>query len=122
MISLIDSNILIYSFLSEYQYLRETITNEFSCISEISRVEILGFHGLKKDDEKYFLDIFDVITIIAPSTEIFDCAIQIRKSHRLKLGDSIIAATALVNGLTLYTRNVSDFDKVTGLKCVNPIK
>lgn len=33
--------------------------------------------------------------------------------------DAIIAATALVHGLTLVTRNVSDF-KVTGLDILNP--
>ena len=34
--------------------------------------------------------------------------------------DSLIAATALVHGLTLVTRNVADFDTIDGLRILNP--
>jgi predicted nucleic acid-binding protein len=107
--------------LNEYQYLREIIIDGSSSVSEISRVEILGYHGLKYDEESYFNDIFTVVDIIIPSQEIFDRAISIRKQYNLKLGDSLIAATAVVNNLTLYTRNIGDFEKITGLKCINPV-
>jgi len=33
--------------------------------------------------------------------------------------DAMIAATALVHGMTVVTRNVADFDK-TGVRLVNP--
>lgn len=33
--------------------------------------------------------------------------------------DSFIAATALVHGMTVVTRNTRDFEK-TGVKCINP--
>ena len=36
------------------------------------------------------------------------------------LADAIIAATALVHGLRLVTRNESDFKHVTGLQVTNP--
>jgi predicted nucleic acid-binding protein len=85
-------------------------------------VEVLGYHDLKNDERRYFDDIFSFVPIILPSPVIFDKAIEIRASYRLKLGDSIIAATALIHDLTLYTRNVSDFEKIAGLKMVNPIK
>ncbi|MFN4255246.1 MAG: hypothetical protein ACK4Q5_09595 [Saprospiraceae bacterium] len=39
----------------------------------------------------------------------------------MKLGDSIIAATALFVGAEIYTRNAADFEKIPGLKVVNPI-
>jgi predicted nucleic acid-binding protein len=45
---------------------------------------------------------------------------EIRKFSRMKLPDAIIAATALVYGLTLVTRNVADFKNIDGLKLVNP--
>ncbi len=119
---LIDSNIIIYSFNNEYAYLRKIITDESTNISEISRLEILGYHLLKADEEAYFNDIFNFMTIISPSKETFDKAIDIRKLYNMKLGDSIIAATALVNNLTIYTRNTSDFKKIEDLKFTNPIK
>lgn len=122
MSSLLDSNIIIYSFSDEYQYLRKLFIDENSNISEISRVEVLGFHGLNAIQKQYFLDIFDYTTILPPTREIFDKAIEVRQKYNLKLGDSIIAATAIVHNLSLYTRNLKDFERVKNLECVNPIR
>jgi predicted nucleic acid-binding protein len=44
----------------------------------------------------------------------------IRKHHKIKLPDAIIAATALVYDLTLVTRNTKDFVAISGLTIVNP--
>ena len=38
----------------------------------------------------------------------------------MKLGDSIIAATALEIGAKLVTRNVDDFKHIAGLEIANP--
>ena len=46
---------------------------------------------------------------------------MIRKTYNLKLGDSLIAATAIIHDLTIYTRNFNDFEKAPVVKCVNPI-
>jgi|SRR5690606_26815425 len=118
---LLDSNIIIYSFSDEYDYLRKLLIDENSNVSEISRVEVLGFHGLNEVQKKYFLDIFSYSTILVPTPEIFDKAIEIRQKYNLKLGDSIIAATSLVHKLSLYTRNLKDFERIKDLECVNPV-
>jgi len=39
---------------------------------------------------------------------------------KIKLPDAVIAATALVHGLELISRNESDFKKIPGLAVVNP--
>ncbi|MBI4032478.1 PIN domain-containing protein, partial [Candidatus Berkelbacteria bacterium] len=49
-------------------------------------------------------------------SKIAPVAAFIRRTHRLKLADSIIAATALFTGTTLITRNTQDFRKVHRLK------
>jgi predicted nucleic acid-binding protein len=108
---LIDSNIIVYSYLPRYEYLRELFTKDSVYISEISRLEVLGYHKLTTDEETYFNDIFNFVPIISPSQDIFDAAIGIRKLNNLKLGDSLIAATALVNNLSIYARNLSDFER-----------
>lgn len=118
---LIDSNIIVYSYLPQYQYLRDIFVKESVFISEISRIEVLGYHKLTKDEEIYFKDIFHFIPVILPSPPVFDAAINIRKMYNLKLGDSLIASTALVHGLTIYSRNLKDFERVTDINCVNPI-
>ena len=109
-----------YSNLVRYEYLRELFVKEATFVSEISRVEVLGYHKLKNDEELYFKDVFRMVPIIFPSPEIYNTAIEIRKTFNLKLGDSIIAATALVHGLTIYTRNLKDFDRLQ-MNCINPV-
>jgi predicted nucleic acid-binding protein len=41
---------------------------------------------------------------------------RIRQEVGIRLPDALIAATALVNGLTVDTRNLSDFRRVPGLR------
>lgn len=118
---LLDSNIIIYSGSKGYEYLRALVINESCAISEVSRVEVLGYHGLKKDEAKYFENIFESASIILPDQDIFNLAIDFRKQYNLKLGDSLIAGTATIYGLEVYTRNLDDFRRVKGLKCRNPI-
>ena len=118
---LIDSNIIICSFSDEYQYLRHLFIEENAKISEISREEVLGYHGLNDVQKRCFSDIFSYTAIIFPSQEVYNKAIELRQQYNLKLGDSIIAATSLVYDLKLYTRNLKDFEPVKKLTCVNPI-
>ncbi|MDF0728806.1 PIN domain-containing protein [Cytobacillus sp. S13-E01] len=48
---------------------------------------------------------------------------KIESGKTLKAGDSLIAATAIVNNMTLYSNNDKDFSRLKqwGLKYVNPI-
>jgi predicted nucleic acid-binding protein len=41
------------------------------------------------------------------------------RTYRLKLADSIIAATALYTGSTIVTRNTRDFKKVASLEVMS---
>lgn len=119
---LIDSNIIIYSYSDQYKYLRNILIDDHARVSEISRIEVLGYHKLLPQEEIYFSDIFKLKLPISLSQKVFDQAIIVRKAYNLKLGDSLIAATALVHDLTLYTRNLNDFELISGLRCINPIK
>ena len=56
------------------------------------------------------------------SEEIAEQTISIRKKYGLKTPDSIIAATAIVNRLTLISRNEKDFIKIHRLDLINPWK
>jgi len=53
---------------------------------------------------------------------IVDTTIDIRKKHKTKLPDAIIAATAQVHGYALITNNEKDFANIGGLEIVNPMK
>jgi tRNA(fMet)-specific endonuclease VapC len=41
-------------------------------------------------------------------------------SHKLAIPDALIAATALVHGLELYTLNIKDFRFIENLKLYHP--
>ena len=61
-------------------------------------------------------------TLLAPFREVpVDRAVaeragRIRREHRVRLPDALIAATAIEHGLGLATRNQADFERVRGLR------
>ncbi|MFJ4225676.1 type II toxin-antitoxin system VapC family toxin [Microbacterium sp. NPDC089695] len=57
--------------------------------------------------------------LLPVTVEIGRICAAIQVPDRRRLGDALIAATALHHGLTLVTRNVKDFD-IPGLSVVNP--
>lgn len=59
--------------------------------------------------------------LLSPTDDIIEIAIQLKQSRKMSLGDSVIAATALIHDLELYTHNVSDFAGIEGLRIVDPI-
>ncbi|EMM77923.1 toxin-antitoxin system, toxin component, PIN domain protein [Leptospira santarosai str. 2000030832] len=48
--------------------------------------------------------------------------IRLRQAYKIKTPDAIIAATALVHGLTLVSRNVPDFSSISNLNVIDPWK
>jgi hypothetical protein len=119
---LIDSNIIIYTAYQEYAYLRPLVMDPAHCVSAINRVEVLGYHRLTGDELHFFTSIFETLTVILPDQRIYDDAIRLKQRQRIKLGDALIAATALVYQLTLYTRNDADFSSIPGLHVLNPVR
>jgi tRNA(fMet)-specific endonuclease VapC len=66
---------------------------------------------IKKDIEHLILmHINDLI-----SQKFIELLLKYSKSHGLSVPDALIAATALVNDVKLYTLNVKDFKFIDGL-------
>ncbi|MEG4091776.1 PIN domain-containing protein [Microcoleus sp. Pol12B4] len=61
-----------------------------------------------------------LIKCVSLTESVLDPAAQIRRDYRLKLGDGVIAACALVERCVLVTRNAKDFKRVDGLTILNP--
>ena len=118
---LLDSNIIIYAARSEYPELREFIAKHAPAVSVISYVEVLGYRGLSPDEQKHFEDFFSAARMCDVSDAVIQQATKLRRIKRITLGDSLIAATAIVHGLTLITRNTGDFDWVDNLPLLNPM-
>jgi predicted nucleic acid-binding protein len=120
---LFDSNILIYHFNGKLNQrgtdlLSEGLTGA-GAYSIISKIELLGFNQSESDDRQARLLLSSLRELELTST-IAEQTIQIRKTRKLKLPDAVIAATAIVNNLTIITRNTSDFDQIVGLNYINP--
>ncbi|HRD53546.1 MAG TPA: type II toxin-antitoxin system VapC family toxin [Flavobacteriales bacterium] len=98
----LDTNICLYLLNGDRQ-LAAMLADQPLRISQITRMELLSFAGITREELKrveVFLESWPVETI---HTAIEDLAIRIRRKYRLKLPDSIIAATALHLDIPLMT-------------------
>lgn len=121
---LLDSNILIYSSKAEYADLKKYITNStaISAVSVATVIEVLGYHRLSSTDKAYFESCFAILHIYEVNKAVSNKAVKLRQQQKLSLGDAIIAATALLHGCELVTRNTSDFKGIPGLRLLNPFE
>jgi predicted nucleic acid-binding protein len=119
---LLDSNILIYAGQPGHAFLDSWMSAATAQVSAISIPEVLGYPGLSTEDEAIFEEWFAELMVHAVTEPILRHAAALRRQRRMKLGDSIIAATALTIGAELVTRNVDDFRHIAGLQIINPFE
>jgi len=119
---LLDSNIIIYASQPENALLRQFIGEHDIVVSAVSYVEVLGYHRLTEEYRLYFEEFFSVVEVLPISNAVLDRAVTLRQMRRMTLGDAIIAATALVYGRTLVTRNIGDFLWIAELTLINPFE
>jgi len=117
---LIDTNTLIDAQTNKLPekgllFLADIINEDFK-VSFITYIEFLGYKYASATSEE-FIALADVIEI---NKNIIDICVSLRKSHRNKTPDAIIAETALSLKCTLVTNNEKDFKNIDGLKNINP--
>ena len=89
-------------------------------ISVITRMELLSWSGSIEKQTEILEEFVSLSQVFNLSESIIQETIKVRKAFATKLPDAIIAATALTHDFTLVTRNTKDFNRITGLKVVNP--
>ncbi|GHT49018.1 motility twitching protein PilT [Bacteroidia bacterium] len=121
---LIDSNVLI-DYLAERiplakQRFVERIFERQFIISVVAKIEVLGFDDLPHKIAA--MEDFVALAQVIPLNErIIQRTIMLRRCvKKLKIGDAIIAATALEYKFVLLTRNVDDFKQIPDLRIENP--
>ena len=118
---ILDSNVIIYASQPSFAFLRPLLIDPDSCASEITRLEVLGYHLLDANAKSWFSTVFSQIRMVPVDEPIIDKAIELRQQRKMAVGGAIAAATALLNQAELYTRNSKDFAWIPALKLVNPI-
>lgn len=119
-----DTNTAIYYLQKQFptkaeKFIDNLLVSQQPCISTITEIELLCW---KTIDEKELVVLHNFIEdafIIELEQQIKLKTADVRKQHKIKLPDAIIAATALVNDLTLITHNIADFKNITGLKVID---
>lgn len=121
---LMDSNVLI-DFVAQtipekgFLYVLNIIDNEF-LIPTVVKIEVLGFSGNFPELLTKMRDFVSLSTLLPLDNLVIDETINLRRNYkRIKLGDAIIAATALVHNLVLITRNTKDFENIPGLSVID---
>jgi predicted nucleic acid-binding protein len=112
---LFDTNIVIYYFngLTDDESLHDLLRESFN-ISIITKIEFLGWGEFAADRELYSQaqTLIRYATLYELTAEVAEQTIRLRQQFKTKTPDAIIAATALVNGLTVVTHNTDDFTRL----------
>jgi len=125
MLYLLDTNTVIYYLDGTltpkgFTLVLDILQDKKCALSVISKIEVLGFQfpdipsGQKA--EQFVLSL----PMIPLTEEIVEKTIELRKARKPKVADAIIAATAIVQGFTLISRNEKDFINLPGLNFLNP--
>ena len=117
---ILDSNILIYFVEPQYENLRLYLESQDNTlyISLITKLEVLGFHNLKPSHKIELEQLLAVTSVLSISDQVIAEAIRLRQQRKRSLGDSIIAATALLHKLPVLTNNTADFSDIDGLQVI----
>lgn len=121
---LIDTNIAIY-FLGGVLPSQSIpfINAVFSAginLSVITQIELLGWQFPDDNRAAITAAFVERATLFPLDEAVVKQTIVLRRNHKVKLPDAIIAATAIVYELTLLSRNDKDFLAIPGLFYRNP--
>nr|VFJ93471.1 MAG: hypothetical protein BECKH772A_GA0070896_100574 [Candidatus Kentron sp. H]VFJ94298.1 MAG: hypothetical protein BECKH772B_GA0070898_100593 [Candidatus Kentron sp. H]VFK00909.1 MAG: hypothetical protein BECKH772C_GA0070978_100554 [Candidatus Kentron sp. H] len=98
----LDTNAIIY--LQKGLWSDDPPSGE-SLISVITEIELFSFPGLTNEQQAWLRRFIDNMNVVGIDEEIKQRAIALRRDHRLKLPDAIIAATTIRFDAVLYSND-----------------
>lgn len=90
------------------------------CISEVTETELRKWETGAPVDFDVTQLFIGVSVVYKLDKDIKIKAAELRKQSDLKPHDAIVAATAVIYGLTLITNNTVDFAEIRNLRLLNP--
>jgi predicted nucleic acid-binding protein len=117
---IVDSNIIIYAIQNDNEQIKDYLSDQLEDVhtSDISRIEVIGYHKNTPAIKSRFDVFFGTITTLAISEAVVLKAIELRQQRKRSLADSIIAATALIYNMPVLTNNAADFADIDGLQVI----
>lgn len=91
--------------VEEWSYKADVLACSMITIAEI-------FAGMRANEEKKTRELLDSLTKLPINEEVAEIAGRLKistKSHQLALDDCLIAATAMENDATLFTKNIKHY-------------
>lgn len=121
---LCDTNILIEVYRGNGLIINEVVKigEQNIAISDVTCAELL-FGARNKEELKILKKDIDKLTCIPINSQISNLSVRLvdkySLSHKLSLPDALIAATAIVYGIELFTLNQKDFKFIKQVKLLD---
>lgn len=97
----------------------DTVVDAIPNVSVITKIELLSFVA-SPPIIQLLTDFINDSNLLELTSEVVERTTRLRRKHKLKVPDAIIAATALIYDFTLITHNTSDFKNIRGLRLIEP--
>ncbi|MCF6360894.1 MAG: type II toxin-antitoxin system VapC family toxin [Cyclobacteriaceae bacterium] len=112
----VDTNILIY-LLNGDSDISKILDGKDLVISVITELELKSFPKLTEKESKIIDCLIDECQVINMNEEIKKLAIEMRRMHKLKLPDAIVAASSFYAKLPIFTAD-KEFKKLDELNVI----
>lgn len=110
MLAVFDTNILVDYLNGIAKAQREIARHRQGAISIISWMEVM-VGARDEDDEQILAEFLGGFETLELDRDTAVEAVRLRRTHRMRLPDAIIWATARARGALLVTRNTRDFPR-----------
>lgn len=119
----LDTNVLVYYAAGEEKVVSFLLDHlkqgKIFYLPTIVVAEFFSFPALSPRDTEMFEYLLPRLDLFPLDFRSAKAAGELRRRYRMKLGDSAVAATALITNSTLLTRNVSDFKRILDLEVIS---
>jgi predicted nucleic acid-binding protein len=120
---LIDTNVVIYALENKIPPKGAAFLAKLPpLISDVTRIELLGWPKATAEQLAPVKTFTAKARLLPIDEPVVLKTIALKQANKVKLGDAIIAATAIVHGLVLITRNTGDFQGMAGLELMDPFE
>lgn len=120
-----DTNIAVYYLQQQLPPYAGNVMDDIAgnsriCFSVITEIELFSWKSAAQFDFDLVNMFVDMSLLLELKKDIRKKASELRRQYDLELPDAIVAATAIVHGLTLITDNTTDFVGIEKLRLLNP--